>query len=66
MSAPQEEFYPKHETEVWILFNFRVPRTGCRMRREMYTWKSSASIERLDQHHTVLTIRPGGARRLEA
>ncbi len=48
------------------ILDFRVPGTGCRMRREMYAWKRCASIERLDQYHAVLIVRPGGARRLEA
>ncbi len=65
MIAPQEESYSKYETEVWVLFDFRVRKTECRIRREMYAWKHSASIERLDQHHAVLIVRSGGARRLE-
>ncbi len=64
MDAPQGEFYSKHETEVWLLFDFRVFGTGRRLRQEMYAWKSCASMERLDQHHGVLIVRPGGARRI--
>jgi hypothetical protein len=45
-----------------VLFDFRVRGTGSRMRREAYCWKSRASIERLDRHHAVMTIRPGGAK----
>lgn len=47
--------------ELWVLFDFRIPKTGCEMRRMAYAWKSRASFERLDAHHAVLVIRPGGA-----
>lgn len=62
MIAPQKPFYT--QPQVWTLFDFRVPGTGARMRREAYSWKSSASIERIDEHHAILVVRPGGARRL--
>lgn len=50
--------------ETLIVFDFRIPGAGCRMRREKHAWRSYATIERLDQHHAVLIVRPGGARRL--
>lgn len=64
MIAPQSQFYRELETEVWVLFGFRVPGTGGRIRREAYCWKSCASIQRLDRHHAVMTIRPGGAKEI--
>ena len=64
MIAPQAEFYPEHENEVWVLFDFRVPGTGRKMRRDTYFWKTYASIEHPDQHHAVMTIKPGGAREI--
>jgi hypothetical protein len=50
--------------EVCILFDFRIPRAGCKMRRHKFAWKSYATIERLDEHHAVLIVRPGGAREI--
>ena len=63
MIAPQPSIQDS-PPETLVIFDFRLPGTGCRMRREMYAWKSCASIERLDQYHAVVTIRPGGAREL--
>lgn len=60
--APQPGFYPEHETEVWILFDFRIGGANSRLIHEKYVWKHRASIERLDQHQAVMTIRPDGVR----
>lgn len=64
MIAPPQKTISDDPPETLVLFDFRVPGTGRRMRREMYAWKSCTSIERLDQHHAVLTVRPGGAKEL--
>ncbi|CAA9325705.1 MAG: hypothetical protein AVDCRST_MAG93-5949 [uncultured Chloroflexia bacterium] len=64
MHTPPHRSIQASPPETLAIFDFRVPGTGCRMRREMYAWKHCASIERLDQHHAVLIVRPGGAREL--
>lgn len=64
MTAPLQPSIADSPLETLVVFDFRVPGTGRRMRREAYSWKSCASIERLDQYHAVMTIRPGGAREL--
>ena len=61
MFAPQSEFYPEHETEVWILFDFRCQGIANRLRRECSGWCGFANLEKLDAEHAVLVIRPGGA-----
>ena len=66
MRTPLQDSIQDSPPETLVIFDFRVPGTGSRMRREMYAWKSCASIERLDDHHAVLIVRPGGARRLAA
>jgi hypothetical protein len=63
MRTPLQNSIQASLPETLIIF-FRIPGTGCRMRREMYAWKSCASIERLDRHHAVLIVRPGAARGL--
>lgn len=63
MNFAPPRLYPTDDCPYELaIFDFRVPGTGCRMRREMYAWKSCASMERLDQHHAVLIVQPGGAR----
>jgi hypothetical protein len=56
--------YPTREPYELVLFDFRVRETGSRLRREAYAWKSSTSIERLDRHHAVMIVRPGGAKEI--
>lgn len=66
MHAPSIEFYPTGETEVWILFDVRIPGVSERLHRERAGWQEFADLCALDRDHFVLTIRPGAARRLAA
>jgi hypothetical protein len=64
MDAPQEEFYSKPETEVWIAFDCRRRGATSRLRREHRAWGSCATVESLGYERAVLVIRPGGAKEL--
>jgi hypothetical protein len=66
MNAPQEEFYSKLETEVWIAFDCRHPGAKNRLHRERQAWGAAATIQNLGYGHVVLVVRSGGARKLEA
>jgi len=66
MNAPQEEFYSKPETEVWIAFDCRHPGAKNRLHRERQAWGAAATVENLGYGHVVLVVRPGGARKLKA
>jgi len=66
MDAPQEEFYSKPETEVWIAFECRHPGAKNRLHRERQAWGAAATVENLGYGHVVLVVRPGGARKLKA
>ena len=61
MDAPQEEFYSKPETEVWIAFECRGPKAQIRLLQERRAWGSRASLESLDYDHVVLMVRLDGA-----
>lgn len=61
MIAPQDEFYSKPETEVWIVFDCRGRGAKNRLHRERRVWGSSATIESLGYGRVVLVVRPGGA-----
>jgi len=62
MDAPQEEFYSKPETEVWIAFDCRGHGAQSRLLQERRVWGSRASLESLGYRRVVLVVRPGGAR----
>jgi hypothetical protein len=64
MDAPQEEFYSKPETEVWIAFDCRGPGAKNRLHRERRAWGSCATLQSLGYGRVVLVIRPGGATEL--
>jgi hypothetical protein len=64
MIAPPSEFYPEHETEVWILFDCRVPGTRNRLYRERRAWGPRTTVENLGHGCAALMIRPGGAQEL--
>ena len=64
MRTPLQSSIPDNPPETLVVFDLRVPGTGSGMRREVHAWKPCVSIERLDQNHAVLIVRPGGARRL--
>jgi hypothetical protein len=51
MDAPQEEFYSKPETEVWIAFDCRGPGAKNRLHRERRAWGSCATVEGCRQPH---------------
>lgn len=61
MIGPQEEFYSKPETEVWITFDCRGPGAKSRMHRERRAWGSRATVESLGHGRVVLVVRPGGS-----
>jgi hypothetical protein len=50
--------------EIWIVFDFRIQGANSKMIRLKYDWKARAIIERIGPHHSVMIIRPGGAREL--
>jgi hypothetical protein len=64
MDAPQEEFYSKPETEVWIAFDCRGRGAKNRLIRERRAWGSCATLESLGYGRVVLMVHPGGAREL--
>lgn len=64
MDAPFEEFYPVDETEVWVLFDVRIPGAAKRLHRERAAWQGDSDIETVDVDHFVLIVRPGAAGRL--
>jgi hypothetical protein len=64
MDAPQEEFYSKPETEVWIAFDCRGRGAKNRLLRERHAWDTRAALEGLGYGRVVLMVRPGGAREL--
>lgn len=64
MNAPMHKFYPTSKTEVIVLFDLRIPGVAERLHRERAAWQEHSFIEALDEHHFVLIVRPGGARRL--
>lgn len=64
MIAPQDEFYSKPETEVWIVFDCRGSGAKNRLHRERRAWGSSATIESLGHGRVVLVVRAGGAMEL--
>ena len=66
MVAPLSEFYPEPHTEVWMLFDLRIPGVAERLHRERAAWQENSDVEMLGPNHAVLFIRPGGARRLAA
>ena len=64
MNAPQQEFYSKPETEVWIAFDCRECGVKNRLHRERRAWGSCATLQSLGYGRVVLVIRPGGATEL--
>jgi hypothetical protein len=62
MNAPQQEFYSKPETEVWIVFDFRGYEAKNRLLRECRAWGSRATLKFLGYGRVVMMVRPGGAR----
>jgi hypothetical protein len=52
------------KTGIFWLFDTRVPGIADRLRRQRAAWGESAEIETLDEHHLVLIVRPGAARKL--
>jgi hypothetical protein len=61
--APQSEFYPTKETEVWILFDLRIAWEQARKARLGWA-RQLSSVHRVEDDHILLIIRPGSARRL--
>ena len=61
MDAPQEEFYSKPETEVWIAFDCRGSDAKNRLLRERCAWGFHATFESLGHGPILLMVGPGGA-----
>jgi hypothetical protein len=59
--APLSKFYPDPQTELWTLFDLRIPGTADRLHRERAAWQEWGDLEALDEDHFVLIVRPGGA-----
>jgi hypothetical protein len=64
MDAPQEEFYSKPETEIWIAFDCRGLGANNPLLRGCRAWGSCATLETLGYERVVLVVRPGGAHEL--
>jgi len=60
MDTPQEEFYSKPETEIWIVFDCRGSGTKDRLLRERRAWGSRATLKFLGYGRIVMMVRPGG------
>ena len=56
---------PRPETLV-VIFDCREEEAVRRLHSERAGWRESGTVEALDEHHYVLIIRPGGARKLAA
>jgi hypothetical protein len=61
MDAPQQEFYSKPETDVWIAFDCRGRGAKDRLLRECRAWGACATVENLGYGRAVLVVRTGGA-----
>ncbi len=61
MDAPQQEFYSKPVTEVWIAFDCRERGAKNRLHQGRRAWGSCATVESLGYGRAVLVVRPGGA-----
>jgi hypothetical protein len=59
-----KQLYPSSSECIVVLFDLRLPRAAERLYRERAAWQDHSGIEPLDQDHSVLIVRPGGARRL--
>ena len=64
LSVPMYGFYFTKETAVIVLFDLRIPGGEERLHRERAAWQEQSTVEALDEHHFVLIVSPGGARRL--
>ncbi|CAN5612409.1 hypothetical protein BH24ACT22_BH24ACT22_13580 [soil metagenome] len=49
--------YPK--SELCILYDRRDLEARDRLEREKAAWGNRATVERIDDHHDVLIVRPG-------
>lgn len=61
MDAPQQEFYSKPETELWITFDCRGRGVKDRLLRARRAWGTAATVENLGYGRAVLAVRTGGA-----
>ena len=60
-----KQLYPSSSECMVVLFDHRCPGVADRFRSEWEAWGEDAdNLEYLDANHVILTIRPGGARRL--
>lgn len=66
MKFAPKSVYPKPTKTIVVIFDLRLPGSADRLHRERSVWGEHSDIEALDQHHYVLTVRPGGARELAA
>lgn len=64
MTRPPQTVYPSSGRYELAIFDLRLPGIAERLHRERAAWQGQSEIEVIDQDHTVLVIRPGGAQRL--
>ena len=58
------QLYPSSSECIISLYDLQCPGTAESLHREREAWQEQADIEDLDENHSVLILRPGGARRL--
>ena len=58
-----QALYPDRRSYELAIYDIRIPGTAERLHRERAAWQQS-EIEAIDKDHFVLTVYPGGARRL--
>jgi hypothetical protein len=59
----QPRVNPSNPRCLIILFDLRCPGAKDRLRRAPEGWHGFADVERLDDEHAALVLRPGGALR---
>jgi hypothetical protein len=47
-----------------VVFDLRIPGAAESFQRERWAWAEAGDVEILDEHHPVLVVQPGSARRL--
>jgi hypothetical protein len=64
VSDPRHESHPIEQQGIWVVFDLRHPGAAERLHRERAGCQEYGDLERLDENHFILIIRPGGARSL--
>jgi hypothetical protein len=55
---------PTHAAYILVMFDTRISGSSERLCREKAAWRGYADAEDIGENHTVLVVRPGGAREL--